>query len=616
MHRSEPEVVDLTPFEVLGEPSINLVVKLVRSSNTRQASYDGFYLVIAGQPVLRHRWQDGKALVVPPESKFEVSLRHVVGFPSNDTKQSLLVAGQGTATNQCCCLVCVEDKNNFTKHIPKWQQEMEENAMTSDHTPAPLREGEYANEALYETWRKRTHDETIKPNKEDRLACGSTQKPPLLRTPIHKEPMAPMHSPQGIFTHFCAEIRSQLRTIESNSRWAQQVQQAHESVKKRVEEKYPGYAEARKNSGRFRAAQRRFERQLAKEKGADTPNEQKIQDLEQKVDQAREMVRIHASEMTNYGKENRIQEGIGRLLSSLDSYLEDKSKKPQGIGEFIFNKGIEMIGQVAFRPEHSGFELSHADGMKVLEKWSDIADCVAKCYDNSDEAEEFSPSIKSLMERSKEIAQHLLVVSKILKSQSKQSSLQIIKLRDAIYRLSKAWRNHFPNTTIFLKFHHVEAHVLDFVKRYEMYGRVSEEGFESAHPYVNQIRDMLKSVASTTQRINTICQRLHSGMNDEVTSAKTEVKVATTGKKRSRYDTSNSTSRAHEHVGIVSDFFNLVEGGAFLQLAGEVLIPAEWKDVYFMAVFGKVPDWWTSCFQDRNDLGAAAKEKVKFSTKE
>jgi hypothetical protein len=47
--------------------------------------------------------------------------------------------------------------------------------------------------------------------------------------------------------------------------------------------------------------------------------------------------------------------------------------------------------------------------------------------------------------------------------------------------LSKAWREVFEEANVFLKLHHIEFHVWVFVSLNQMYGRLSEEGFEASH---------------------------------------------------------------------------------------------------------------------------------------
>jgi hypothetical protein len=44
-------------------------------------------------------------------------------------------------------------------------------------------------------------------------------------------------------------------------------------------------------------------------------------------------------------------------------------------------EGLEESNVIQFRPEHSGFELSHACGMKALRKWTGICAALSMVYE-------------------------------------------------------------------------------------------------------------------------------------------------------------------------------------------------------------------------------------------
>jgi hypothetical protein len=74
--------------------------------------------------------------------------------------------------------------------------------------------------------------------------------------------------------------------------------------------------------------------------------------------------------------------------------------------------------------------------------------------------------------------------------------------------LSKQWPTVFPDKNVFIKLHHIEAHVIHFILMYQMYGRLSEEGFEACHPLMSQIQSIVGKIVGTGQRINAFGRRL------------------------------------------------------------------------------------------------------------
>ena len=59
----------------------------------------------------------------------------------------------------------------------------------------------------------------------------------------------------------------------------------------------------------------------------------------------------------------------------------ESPKKPKGPAEFVFNRAVEAFGGVRYRAEHGGYELSNADGIKVLEAWDKIVGVVSQVCD-------------------------------------------------------------------------------------------------------------------------------------------------------------------------------------------------------------------------------------------
>jgi hypothetical protein len=213
------------------------------------------------------------------------------------------------------------------------------------------------------------------------------------------------------------------------------------------------------------------------------------------------------------------------------------------------------------------------------------------------------------MEKTTPVAAQLLNVGRRLKSQKRLTTAPVKPL---LASLVNQWRALFPNKGIFTKFHHLEYHLLDFLDNWEMYGQLSEEGFEHIHPLINSIREVVRTMSSHCQRYQTIHNRFQMQRRDDVGEVPAAVDSNTRGKKRPRGHTTNRTQVAVE---IVSELGGVLEneGGRFIVLTNESRLPAKWTDKYMMCSRGKAPDSWVAVFKTSDDLNAVKKEEAKYS---
>jgi Fe-S-cluster formation regulator IscX/YfhJ len=88
--------------------------------------------------------------------------------------------------------------------------------------------------------------------------------------------------------------------------------------------------------------------------------------------------------------------------------------------------------------------------------------------------------VKTIMLDSKRIATPLYELNMLLKTQKKWSDEMI---EDDFKRLAtqvySEWRNQYPSQVPFPKLHDMVRHILDFVNETRIYGRLSEESFQS-----------------------------------------------------------------------------------------------------------------------------------------
>jgi hypothetical protein len=110
----------------------------------------------------------------------------------------------------------------------------------------------------------------------------------------------------------------------------------------------------------------------------------------------------------------QLQKGAQLLLTGIQNDYE--SQKPKGEAEYTLLKMIEITGS-KFNAQHGGFEISHADGMNMLESWDTICEIVNITYFTDSEGDRVkNPLVKMIMLDWKRIATPLYELNKLLKT--------------------------------------------------------------------------------------------------------------------------------------------------------------------------------------------------------
>jgi hypothetical protein len=315
-----------------------------------------------------------------------------------------------------------------------------------------------------------------------------------------------------------------------------------------------------------------------------------------------------AVQEAGYTDSTLLRKGLDSLLPQLEKYLDKKSKKARGPAEFTYNKAQEVMGGVRFRAEHSGFELSNHDGIKVLEKTDVIAAIVEKTYPDDTERRK---EVKDAMRIFKRFGKCLLPLSKLMKSQERIDGEGQKKFQTFVVEYTKAWRQEFPGKTVFNKLHHM-LHLIEFIKEWEFLGRVSEEGFEAFHPFLAKLLKDLKAMPCTQARVKTASQRFSVRFLPTVQAI--DKTLTSKGAKRGPYKSKDSVTRENESLSIVSpdNSDSGVPDGLTRLTTGEYL-KEEWIPVAEFVMAGRVPVEWKSAFADAH-LGSVMSMKAEYCT--
>lgn len=617
------------PVEVpvaVGDSELNLTVRLVRSSrqdiesqkesdsNTNDTKYySGFHLECNGEQVRCQRWTRSSMIAVPPGARVSVKTYQTMGYPSNDTKQTLLISGFCSATCHCPCLGCRQRKVMFTELRPEWQKEFDSpNEKTMCGTDAPLRKGENSNKANYERWQENTgygmyhiKDQSAK-DKENKLESASVSHPPLLFIPYEKETYAPMHAPQGVFTHMNDETRKRIQVIEDKGPWMVRVRSVRDEAVDMAKTDAE-YNTLHKQSIQFDTDIKQKEKSKRYQQGRGEHNNQTLMvQYDTEIEALRSGKKQH-SENTGYGQKTLLVKGANELLSAIKVY-EDAPKKPKGPAQYAFDSAQRHYGNATFNAQHGGKEMAHKHGLQVLEQWSKVAVATVGVY-TEDKNPDLRRALEELFQCVKRVADPLLVMSKILKSQEKIEGETLTNLRDAIVSLSKAWREVFEKANVFLKLHHIEFHVWVFVLVNQMYGRLSEEGFESCHPLINDVQQILAGMVSTQQRVKTFGRRMNVKSDDNVQGINDDVRNKLKGKPRGTY---KKTARSGDDLEYLTCGSIVKRENGYLVLSSGGMIPESWEDVFLLVAVNKAPEEWHRVFNDDDDLAEEKKQKAKY----
>ena len=184
--------------------------------------------------------------------------------------------------------------------------------------------------------------------------------------------------------------------------------------------------------------------------------------------------------------------------------------------------------------------------MKVLRFHKEIARWTSKAHANN---AELNQEVKKVVDTWSILAEHLLEISVLLKTQRKLSEEDVTNLERHSRAYGNTWSSLFKEGEdgVFNKLHTLLCHIIPFARKHKMLGLASEESFEATHPRIRRLGDMLKPMVSTSDRANVFVRRLGIGLNSSVECIRREVETARTGKPRGKYN-ANQQKRSHDTI--------------------------------------------------------------------
>jgi hypothetical protein len=343
----------------------------------------------------------------------------LAGFPSHDTKHGWLAGGiSPTASVSCNCLVCVAEKWFYQEKPPKWIQQRypEIESFQTSLPDEPLRTDENSTKKMWARYEMGTDKgkrnlkgaALTKLNKE----CKGVTNEPLLFIPPRKDPMAPMHMPQGIGAHFRDNVGKELKAFdETEGSWLREVVRVSEEAKTVIG---MDWKEAEKKQSNLHSNISRKENEIRR-KQKDGARQNVIDRAEAQLQKLLQDLELHLVE-SGLGRHNQLRCGAETVVKGIKEYLDPKNKQPRGKAEYVYNQAIPIFAKVKYRKEYGGATLSHRDNIQVLAAWDKVCEVVLAAFDGHPDQQ---AHIQNIMEKCKKLAAPLFTLCKLLKSQQK-----------------------------------------------------------------------------------------------------------------------------------------------------------------------------------------------------
>ena len=185
------------------------------------------------------------------------------------------------------------------------------------------------------------------------------------------------------------------------------------------------------------------------------------------------------------------------------------------------------------------------------------------------------------------LADALYDIGCFLKSQRKRSP---VACDDKLLRLWCRWEDAFPGKS-FNKFHGMFCTIREFVHKYHMAGRISEESNEAYNGTLAETKKVLRSMPSTTKRIAKITERSQANLKGQVLEYRLKIQKATQGKVRGPQ---KPRAQVHDERAVLSmsGEFVEVDGERYVKLPDGNLLQESWVDIHDWFAGGRAPKEW------------------------
>jgi len=197
---------------------------------------------------------------------------------------------------------------------------------------------------------------------------------------------------------------------------------------------------------------------------------------------------------TELGDYNQIVGGLSEFQEALKGIGNVDSKRAQSDLEYALWRCIESRAGGKLDPKNSGMEQTNGKRMVSLQNAKKVTSALREMYPPDSDPWRW---LNEEMLKWEQLAEAIFDEGCFMKSQKKRSPAIC---DNKLFVLWWRWESAFPGKK-FNKFHAMICTIHEFVHRYKMTGRVSEESNKSFNGTLAEIKDRLKSMPGTKQRI-------------------------------------------------------------------------------------------------------------------
>jgi hypothetical protein len=180
---------------------------------------------------------------------------------------------------------------------------------------------------------------------------------------------------------------------------------------------------------------------------------------------------------------------------------------------------------------------------------------------------------------------------------------------DKLFNLWCRWEDAFPGKK-FNKYHAMFCTIRNFVHRYEMAGRISEESNEAFNGTLAEVKSRLRCMPTTEKRVEVTNARTQSNLKGDILMEKIALQSSITGKKRGPQ---KARVRAYDEVAVVNSAGGIVEfkGVSYFVLSNGNWLPKMWEDIHHWFAGGVAPKDWVESLAKTAPAVFTEKDKAK-----
>ena len=285
-------------------------------------------------------------------------------------------------------------------------------------------------------------------------------------------------------------------------------------------------------------------------------------------------------------------------------------------GAYLFKTILQTVAG-HFKKEHGGMKLNAARCLLAMQRRDVINKVMNDAYKTQGETQ---ANMLHIIDWWYQCSRHLYEIGLLLKSQKKMTTSRCDKLRrEAAFFLAHYLRMTPKKNPTYYKLHVFLFHLIDHAEKTGICGHARCEGFENTHYLMNVLRAVMKTIPSTSQRVQKLAHRTQIFLIHEVEKrrriiAEKKKKPGERGlynvERKFKYqeDINDMTSEANKLLFKISDQ-EIIE---VVEIEDSMLLPVEFLDTYYHYAKNKANPSNLEAIEESEELGNKVKREARF----